>query len=108
MDSYLLVAIIVMAVVNLATRVLPFMFFRDSNLPAAIRFLESYFPPVIMTILVFYSLKDIDFNAAPYGIFELSAVAMTIALHLIFKNYLLSIFGSTIFYMGLVQGWFGI
>ena len=108
MDSYLLVAIIVMAVVNLATRVLPFMFFRDSSLPAPIRFLESYFPPVIMTILVFYSLKDIDFNAAPYGIFELSAVAMTIALHLIFKNYLLSIFGSTILYMGLVQGWFGI
>ncbi len=106
MDNYLFTAIIVMAIVNLITRVVPFLFFRGKELPSPILFLESYFPAVIMTILVFYSLKDIDFHSAPYGAFEMSAVGMTIALHLIFKNYLLSIFGSTIFYMALVQGWF--
>ena len=106
MDNYLLIAIMVMAVVNLITRVLPFLFFRGKELPSSILFLESYFPAVIMTILVFYSLKEIDFQSTPYGAFEMSAVGMTVALHLIFKNYLLSIFGSTIFYMALVQEWF--
>ena len=105
-SSYLLSAILVMVLVNYLTRVLPFLFFRERTPPAAILFLERYFPPVIMTILVFYSLKDIDFHSAPYGSYELSAVALTIALHLLFKNYLLSIFGATLFYMGLVQGWF--
>jgi len=104
--NYLPVAILVMVVVNYFTRALPFLFFRDRTPPKAILFLENYFPPVIMTILVFYSLKGIDFTAAPYGGYELSAVALTVALHLIFKNYLLSIFGSTLFYMGLLQGWF--
>jgi branched-subunit amino acid transport protein AzlD len=105
-SNYLLNAILVMVAVNYVTRVLPFLFFRGKTPPAPIRFLEQYFPPVIMTILVFYSLKEIDFQSAPYGSYELSAVALTVGLHLIFKNYLLSIFGATLFYMGLVQGWF--
>jgi len=105
-SSYLLSTILVMVLVNYLTRVLPFLFFRERTPPAAILFLERYFPPVIMTILVFYSLKDIDFHSAPYGSYELSAVALTIALHLLLRNYLLSIFGATLFYMGLVQGWF--
>ena len=106
--SYLFNAIIVMVAVNYFTRALPFLFFRNRTTPAPILFLERYFPPVIMSILVFYSLKDIDFQSAPYGGFELSAVAVTIILHLLFENYLLSIFGATLFYMGLVQGWFGL
>ena len=106
-NSHLLRAILVMVTVNYATRLLPFLFYRGKTPPAPVLFLEQYFPPVIMTILVFYSLKDIDFQSAPYGSMELSAVVLTIALHLIFKNYLLSIFGATLFYMGLVQGWFG-
>ena len=106
--SYLFSAILVMVIVNYFTRALPFLFFRNRTPPVPILFLERYFPPVIMTTLVFYSLKDIDFQSAPYGGFELSAVAVTIILHLLFKNYLLSIFGATLFYMGLIQGWFGL
>jgi len=105
-SSYLLSAILVMVAINYLTRVLPFLFFRNRTTPAPVLFLERFFPPVIMTILVFYSLKDINFQSAPYGSYELSAVVLTITLHLIFKNYLLSIFGATLFYMGLVQGWF--
>ncbi len=105
-NSYLWGAILVMVAVNYITRVLPFLFYRGKTPPAPVLFLEQYFPPVIMTILVFYSLKEIDFQTAPYGSYELSAVAVTVALHLIFKNYLLSIFGATLYYMGLVQGWF--
>jgi len=107
-SSYLLPAILVMVAVNYLTRALPFLFFRNRTTPASILFLERYFPPVIMTILVFYSLKEVNFRSAPYGSHELSAVAVTILLHLLFKNYLLSIFGATLFYMALVQGWFGV
>jgi len=105
-NSYLFGAIGVMIIVNYMTRALPFLFFRKRTPPTSILFLEYYFPPVIMTILVFYSLKDVDLQTAPYGGYEFSAVIVTIVLHLIFKNYLLSIFGATLFYMGLVQGWF--
>lgn len=105
-SSYLLTAILVMAAVNYLTRALPFLFYRGGSLPAPVRFLGRYFPPVIMTILIFYSLKDTDFQSAPYGAAELSGVALTVALHLLLNNYLLSIFGATLFYMGWVQGWF--
>jgi len=103
--TYLLSAITVMVVVNYFTRVAPFLFFPNGKTPPLIRFIEIYFPPVILTILIFYSLKDTDFQSAPYGLYELAGVGLTVALHLIFKNYLVSIFGGTIGYMALVQGW---
>ena len=101
---YLLSTIAVMAVVNYLTRVFPFLFFPDGKTPGWIRYIEIYFPPTILTILVFYSLKDTDFAHAPYGLHELGGVALTVVLHLVFKNYLVSIFGGTIGYMAMVQG----
>ena len=103
--AYLLSAIAVMAVVNYLTRAAAFLFFPSGKTPDVIRFIEIYFPPVILTILIFYSLKDTDFQSTPYGLYELAGVGLTVALHLIFKNYLVSIFGGTIGYMALVQGW---
>jgi branched-subunit amino acid transport protein AzlD len=104
-NNYIITAIVVMAIVNYATRALPFIFFKSHNTPTSILFLERYFPPVIMTILIFYSLKDMDLHTVPYGSYELIAVAVTITLHLVFKNYLLTIFGATLIYMGMVQRW---
>ncbi|MBD3829751.1 MAG: AzlD domain-containing protein, partial [Arcobacter sp.] len=48
-------------------------------------------------------LKDIDFKTEFYGIKEIFGIFFTAILHLVFKNYLISIFVGTIFYMGLVQ-----
>jgi branched-subunit amino acid transport protein AzlD len=56
-----------------------------------------------MTILIFYTLKEINFSLVPYGMKELGSIVFTALLHLIFKNYLVSIFIGTLFYMGLVQ-----
>lgn len=92
-----------MAVVNFFTRVFPFLFFRKIDLPPYIIFIEKYFPSVIMTILIVYTLKDINFDMLPYGIKEISGILFTAILHLRLKNYLISIFAGTIFYMGLVQ-----
>lgn len=99
----LLLAIVVMSAVNLFTRAFPFIFFRKKELPKSLVFIERFFPPTIMTILIFYTLKDIDFTLYPYGIKEMAGIIFTIVLHLSVKNYLISIFFGTIFYMGLVQ-----
>lgn len=101
MEIYL--AIAVMAIVNYFTRVFPFIFFMKKEPPAYIVFIEKFFPAVIMVILIVYSLKDVSFHTYPYGLKEIGGVVFTATIHLILKNYLVSIFGGTIFYMFLVQ-----
>ncbi len=101
--GYILGMIAVMAIANFFTRLFPFLFFVRREPPPWILFLEKWFPPVIMTILVFYSLQHVDFAVAPHGTLEMLAVSSTIALHLVMKNYLVSIFGSTLIYMALLQ-----
>ncbi|WP_108063034.1 branched-chain amino acid transporter permease [Poseidonibacter lekithochrous] len=104
MSSYeIYIAIVIMAVVNYFTRVFPFLFFRKNDLPPYVVFIEKFFPAVIMTILIVYSVKDVDFSLAPYGLKELGGIAFTALLHITLKNYLISIFAGTIFYMALVQ-----
>jgi len=104
MNNYeIYLAIAVMSVVNYLTRVFPFIFFRKHEPPKFVVYIETYFPPVIMTILILYTLKDIDFSNAPYGLKEILGVVFTAFLHLWLKNYLVSIFSGTIFYMILVQ-----
>ena len=52
---------------------------------------RKYFPAVIMTILIVYSIKDVNFKNS-YGIKRIGTYYFTTILHLIFKNYLISIF----------------
>jgi len=99
----LYIAIAIMAVVNFLTRVFPFVFFAKKDLPKSMEFIEKFFPSTIMTILVFYTLKDVDFSLYPNGIKEVGGIVFTAFLHLTLKNYLVSIFLGTIFYMALVQ-----
>ncbi|UTJ06162.1 branched-chain amino acid transporter permease [Arcobacter roscoffensis] len=97
------IAIAIMAVVNFFTRVFPFLFFRKNELPSYVVFIEKFFPAVIMTILIVYSVKDVNFSLVPYGLKEIGGITFTAVLHIVFKNYLVSIFSGTIFYMALVQ-----
>lgn len=102
-DNEILLAILVMSAVNIVTRVLPFAFFSKKDLPASLSYVGKYFPAIIMSILIVYSIKEIDLSAFPYGFKELGSIVFTAVLHLVFKNYLVSIFAGTIFYMFLVQ-----
>ena len=102
-DIQLILAIVVMSLVNIFTRFFPFIFFKKGELPNSLVFIGKFFPATIMTILIFYSIKDINFLLYPYGLKELFSILITIILHVKFKNYLVSIFCGTLFYMGLVQ-----
>ena len=79
------------------------MFFYNKKPPRLVLFVGKYIPPMVITILVIYCLKDIRFAAAPYGANEALAVLAVVALHLWRRNPLISIFGATIFYMFLLQ-----
>lgn len=102
-ETSVYLAIFVMAVANFLTRVFPFLFFVKKEPPAIIIFIEKNFPPIIMTILIFYTLSSIDFKNELYGLKEFLAIGVTAFLHIRFNNYLVSIFIGTIFYMYLVQ-----
>ena len=96
-------AIGVMAIANLLTRALPFLFFNSKQPPLWIMFIEINFPPIIMTILIFYTLAGIDFANELYGLKEFLGILFTAFLHIRFNNYLVSIFLGTLIYMGMVQ-----
>ncbi len=102
-DLEIYIAIAIMTIVNYFTRVLPFLFFKNKDLPPYLVFIEQKFPAIIMTILVVYSIKNVDFVNELYGIREILAIFCTALLHIYLKNYLISIFLGTIFYMFLVQ-----
>lgn len=54
---------------------------------------------MVMAILVIYCLKDIRFEAHPWGLPSLTALAATVGLHLWKRNPMISILGGTILYM---------
>ncbi|MCK9169419.1 MAG: AzlD domain-containing protein [Treponema sp.] len=97
--SAVVTATIVSALVILATRAFPFALFSRRNPPRIIRFIEKYIPPMVMAILVVYCLKDTCFTEKPWGIPSLTALALTIFLHVWKRNPMISIFGGTLLYM---------
>ncbi len=101
--GYLLAVIGVMTLMTFLTRVLPFIALKNRGDHPLLLFLGRYTPPVIMTILLLYSLKAVDLTRTPYGANELSALLLTAVLHLWRGNPLLSIFSGTALYMVLIQ-----
>ncbi len=96
--------IIVITLVTMLTRFLPFLIFRgNAQTPPLISYLGRVLPYAIMGMLVVYCLKGISFAAPPYGLPELLGVSAVVLLHLWKRNTLLSIAGGTVCYMLLVQ-----
>lgn len=101
--GYSLAAIGVMALVTLATRALPFLIFdRGGQPPRMILYLGRVLPPAIMAMLVVYCLSGSFESPESFLPAALSCLAV-VGLHLWKNNDLLSIFGGTVLYMGLVQ-----
>jgi len=102
--SHSLAIIAVVAICTLVLRATPFIVFGNRKvIPAWITYLGKYLPPAIMTTLVFYCLRCINFFEANYGIPELVATILVIILHSWKKNILLTVAVSTICYMVMVQ-----
>jgi len=102
--SSLFLAILLMAVATALTRFLPFIVFgRGRKPPEVIRYLGRALPPAMLTLLVVYCLRGMDFSAFPFGLSEVIGCAVVAALHLWRGNALISIFGGTAVYMFLVQ-----
>lgn len=99
---YLSGVIAVLAVSTFFTRALPFLLLsRVANHPL-LEYLGRFLPPIVMVLLVIYSFKteaSISVDFLP----ELGCLALVAALHLAFKQSLISIVGGTAAYMTLVQ-----
>ena len=102
--THSLLIVLVVTVMTLATRALPFLIFGgEKKPPKAILYLGKVLPCAIMAMLVVYCLKNVSFTAWPHGIPEAIGVVLAAALHVWKRNTLLSIGVSTVVYMLLVQ-----
>ena len=100
--STILLVIAVMTLATFTTRLLPFIMFSHRHNHPITDYVAKYTPPMIMSILVIYVLKEVDFGSYT-GLSTLASVLMTVAVHLWKGNPLMSIFTGTFFYMFLVQ-----
>ena len=100
--SYLLLVMLVMTVATYATRLTPFVLFSHGQERALINFIAKNTPPMIMTILVIYMLKGVNYLSFE-GVYTFIAILATVVFHLYKRNALLSIIAGTAVYMIAVQ-----
>jgi len=100
--EYILTVILVMTIATFATRIMPFLFFNGRSNHPTMNYIAKYTPPMIMSILVVYVLKDVNFSS-DIGLYTVLSATVTIAIHVWKGNPLISIFTGTLLYMFLVQ-----
>ncbi|RUM77412.1 MAG: branched-chain amino acid ABC transporter [Candidatus Thioglobus sp.] len=100
--EYILTVILVMTIATFATRIMPFLFFHGRSNHPTMNYIAKYTPPMIMSILVVYVLKDVNFSS-DIGLYTVLSATVTIAIHVWKGNPLISIFTGTLLYMFLVQ-----
>ena len=102
-NTYIIFGILVASLATYATRKLPFLIFDKKKPSPLIIHIETYMPQMIMVILIFYAIRNVEFGEYPYGISEIVGIIVAGAIHLKFRNSLLSIVIATTLYMFLVQ-----
>ena len=96
--------IVVIALVTMATRFLPFLVFGEKKeTPPLVTHLGQVLPFAIMGMLVVYCMKDVAFLSPPFGIPEILGCIIVALLHIWKRNSLLSIGVGTVCYMLMVQ-----
>ena len=98
-----IILIAVMAVITFALRALPFLIFGKRETPKFIVYLGKVLPYAMMGMLVVFCFKGVKITQYPYGLPELIAGTITVALHAWRRNTLISILCGTVSYMLLVQ-----
>ncbi|MBR1707296.1 MAG: branched-chain amino acid transporter permease [Clostridia bacterium] len=99
-----IITIALCSIGTMLTRFLPFLIFSSKRpTPKFIQYLGHALPCAIFGMLVIYCLKDVNFLAGTHGLPELLAIAITVILHLLKRNMLLSVAAGTVSYMLLIQ-----
>lgn len=89
---------------TMATRFLPFIVFSENRkTPEFIQYIGKFLPSAVFGMLVIYCLKDVDFMHSSHGIPEFISIAVTVLLHKLKHQMLLSIAGGTLCYMLLLH-----
>lgn len=103
-NKYIILLIAVMSIVTILIRFLPFILFdHGKKLPKWISYLGKVLPPAIMSMLLVYCLRNINFVEGNHGFPELLCVGVAVLIHSWKRNTLLSIGVSTILYMILIR-----
>ena len=100
--NYLLAAMLVMTVATYITRLTPFLLFSKGQENSLFNYISKSTPPMVMTILVIYMLKDVEYLTFEI-VYTFIALLVTAGLHIYKRNALLSIVSGTIVYMIFVQ-----
>lgn len=103
MDTRALILIIVMSLVTVLIRAIPFIVFNGKETPEYINYLGKYLPYSIIAMLVVYCIKGVSIIKSPHGLPELISIVIVSLLHAWKRNTLLSIVVGTIVYMMLRQ-----
>lgn len=92
---YILAAVLVSAAITWTVRALPFLFIGQLRESELLPHLGAVMPVGIMTILVFYTLRDTEMAASPATAAVLAGLAVTALLHLWRRNAILSVLAGT-------------
>ncbi|MEU4148799.1 AzlD domain-containing protein [Streptomyces sp. NPDC026659] len=99
---YVVAAVLVAAAVTWALRALPFAVLTPLRDSGAVQYLSTRMPAGVMLILVVYCLPDLSLPHAR-SLTSLTALAVTVGLHLWRRNALLSILGGTAVHVALAS-----
>ncbi|MGB9666774.1 MAG: branched-chain amino acid transporter permease [Candidatus Cryosericum sp.] len=80
-----------------------FALFSRTRPPRWVATVETVLPPLVLWLLVFYSLNSVVWRTTPYGIPALAGVTMTVLAHRWKHNTLLSILSGTVVYLILTR-----
>ena len=100
-----LLATLIMGAITFGTRLFPFVVFRRHQPGPRFRRLQAEMPPLLMTILVIYSVKDANWQNLPEAAGTIACLVLLAGQQLWRKNPLISIFGGTILYMIISPFW---
>ena len=101
-EQILTVAAAVLA--TMLTRFLPFIIFGVTpETPKFVQYLGKVLPCAIFALLVVYCVRNVDIFSNSHGLPEFLAIIATISIHLILRQFLISMAFGTAVYMLLIQ-----
>ena len=101
-NLYIFLAVISAAIGTALSRFPPYFLLKNAKESKMLKYLQDTMPLLIITILVFFTLKDVKW-AQTYGIYEILGITSSILCFVISKNSVISIFLGLAFYMTIIR-----